>query len=230
MTTSENEQPTTELSKEDAFYLAQRGERTSRGGLHMYYHRPQNGEVTFSAAWETEYLSRLRSGFIPLPQYGTFVLTERPGDRWVPNKDPWRQILERGGIKEFPLHQILELGWHLTPPKVNGKPIEIPQLKGKTIPDYICPFCFRPERHFYAERLLNSHMTVMHKEQAGQMRAAQQLEKALQAASNPEAMRILADAIRELKDVNIPKSPKVRSPKVKRPPVNRTPYIGGQKE
>jgi len=67
-----------------------------------------------------------------LRKYGFFQQGPRSN-----TADRYKKILENGGVREFCLEQILELGWHRKPPKG----IKFPQLEGLSPIDHKCKYC-----------------------------------------------------------------------------------------
>ena len=120
-------------------------------GEHGYYKMGKNfgyrtGWVITAPVWPTYKADMEYKGLTYLPQYGTFIMTGPGGLRtkdakgylWNPADEPWRNILQLGGAKEFPISQIVAFRWHIRQPYREAK---FEQLEGVDIVDYQCPEC-----------------------------------------------------------------------------------------
>lgn len=137
-------------------------------GQHGYYKRGDNGWIITAPAWPTFRNDLEFKGCHFLDRYGTF-LYDMPGNRTVfdvngrnysPVTEPWRAIFQKGGVREFPLEQIIAYRWHLRPPY---REVKFPQLEGVRIYDLYCPECekgiFSSEREQEAIEMLRVHLT-----------------------------------------------------------------------
>lgn len=195
---------------------ADAGGSLSGSGAQGYWRKP-DGTITFGAFTVNGLRTLTRKKFMPLYEYPQFTNDPNKAMRWDPMHDPYRLMLEAGGIKEFGLEQIVELGWHRKPHRVLQAQIDklratgvsaqealetvIPQLRGFTRTDVPCPLC--PGRVFNSEEELSSH-DILHKEDVQTRRLGDAISKALtggQAAST-EAMapvlQMLAQAIQSI--------------------------------
>lgn len=135
------------------------GEGAMADSAQYGYWRKPDGWITTSGVWPTNYIKKARQGWAALDrEYGTFLDETK---EWSIRKDPYRRLLERGGAKEFPVDQILELGWHRDPPRVKGRAVHFPQLTGVETEDVQCLYC---RRWFITSIHLHKHQSVMHKE------------------------------------------------------------------
>jgi hypothetical protein len=125
-----------------------------------------------------------REAGVQLRNYGTYKSDGGIG-AWKPWTDPFLGIVQRNGLAEFDAQQIVDLGWHRPPTRQSKdshraawKPVQaliddgmsqddavktvMPQLRGRTLKDYICEFC--PSRRFNTLANLKSHESLMHKD------------------------------------------------------------------
>ena len=101
-------------------------------GKFGYYRVASNNYITTGPVWAEEKSRREEKGDEILRKYGFFQQGPRSN-----TADRYRKILENGGVREFCLEQILELGWHRKPPKG----IKFPQLEGLSPIDHKCKYC-----------------------------------------------------------------------------------------
>lgn len=110
--------------------------------------------------------------------YGDFEYSGRTGN-WTPRIDPFRSLLEAGGIVEFEAAQIIELNWHRRPHPVLERAIGLlvgrgssrekailtlmPQLETTELETHRCGFCM--DRVFNYDRDLRRHEIVMHRDE-----------------------------------------------------------------
>jgi hypothetical protein len=180
---------------------------------------PDAGYIVTGPVWPMERLRQMDKGMQYLRAYGTFDLQEGGIDS---NMEKFRRILTNGGAKEFPIKQIIELGWH----RPQGLPryarrAKFPQLKGVEIHDVTCKVCHRVFSSLEdAQALLTKHERIAHREisrEAGMIRAfgeaqgqaagplgdllgivKQQIEQqGINNAATAEAMKQLAAAVTE---------------------------------
>ena len=152
-------------------------------GRHCYFRRslnevnsdghphPQRGWIiTGNATW-SNVQHFTEKGYERLPHYGTFVIdTADPrgtpkaidtrGVPWNSALEPWKQILQMGGAKEFPVSQIIAMHWDIHPPY---RGVAFPQLRGVEVTNYQCPECTRGPFSGLTPRaaaeLLRQHLT-----------------------------------------------------------------------
>lgn len=152
------------------------------------YWRKPDGTLTFHQNGHNT-LDLLQRGWVMLPSYGVDQLTAGRRD-WNPSRDPWRMLVDRGGIKEMPLAQLRTLRFHrrarrndtashrvlwervdqLMRTQALDEPTAVeevlPQLRGtdwRDWEDFACEMC--PGRSpFNAEGDLKRHQSVMHRE------------------------------------------------------------------
>lgn len=179
---------------------------SKNSGLHCYWRKP-NGEITIAGTGQHEWQSATMRGMEPLHRYGVFPLTPVHAGAWDPPRDPFRLILQRGGIGEFSLDQILQLRWHLQPHPVLQQRIRqlqqerglswrealdevIPQLKGVTWEEHPCRFAECARRPpFNSEDELRRH-EVLHREDSRIRQQNEALAQAIEqaAAGNTQAL------------------------------------------
>ncbi len=127
----------------------------------LYWRKVTNGWIVCAPGWPQEYAKRLKRGWTPLPQYGTFVpgrvSEDARGHRFDAHREPWRVIFQKGGAEEFPLDQVIAYNWHLTPPY---REVEFPQLKGVDVDVLDCPECNLPP--FHETDHLAQHLRIRH--------------------------------------------------------------------
>jgi hypothetical protein len=192
---------------------ADSGGSLSGAGAQGYWKKP-DGTIVWGAYTVNGMRSYTRKRFMPLFEYPQFTndLNKRTG--FDPMHDSYRLILERGGIKEFGLAQIVELGWHRKPHRVLQAQIQrlidrgaseqeametvIPQLRGFVRVDVPCLLC--PGKVLNSEDELARH-EILHKEDVQTRRLSESISQAVtggQAASTEAlapVLRMLADAI-----------------------------------
>lgn len=158
-------------------------------GAWCYWRRP-DGWISLGQANPHEFQRQTEKGMVALLQYGKFSFPyDKPHD-WYPERDPWWLLLNRGGVKEFPLDQVVQLGWHQRPPYPD---VVFPQLAGQAIETTKCPVCLKifssipgPEGvSISADDLLIRHQSVMHKDRSAQDQLIQGLTRAQGQASEP---------------------------------------------
>ena len=132
----------------------------------------------------SRYTSQEYSDFIdvkhaePLTQYGS----QEAGDMWKA-ETRFGQIIAKGGLKEFSIQQMVDLGWHELPGVLAARP----ELKGAVT--LLCPQkCAR--RKFYgitleqAQGSLTKHMAVMHRDTVGPAAIGAEMAKAISQIMN----------------------------------------------
>ncbi len=185
-------------------------------GLQCYWRKP-DGTITFGSCTANGLKSYTKKKFVMLADYGEFPTSFDSVRRWDVMTDPYRLILERGGISEFTREQIVELGWHRAPHMILRHAINalvgtglseaeatlaiMPQLKGFDRLDVPCKLC--PGRVFNTEAELEHH-EVLHREDVQTRRMTDGISNALagsQAASTETLapiLKMLAEAISSL--------------------------------
>jgi hypothetical protein len=147
-------------------------------GLFMYW-RNSRGWIIIAPGWATEIEEYTMRDFQPLPKYGRFKLEE------IPKHQRYTRILERGGAKEFPIDQIVALGWVDNPPFG----LSFPQLEGIQLHRRTCPYCnkkiVRLEENV-AQRDIDAHISIAHKEISQSQQLAQSIATALDKVKMPE--------------------------------------------
>lgn len=181
------------------------------------YWRKTDGDIVFGSYTVNGLRTNSRKKFVALMDYGEFTNDVNKRIGLDPMLDPYRLILEKGGIKEFTQGQIVELGWHRKPHRVLqaaidrlvlqgvGKDVALvavmPQLAGFTRVDVPCPIC--PGRVFNSDGELSRH-EILHKDDVQTRRLGDAITHALaggQTASNETfapIIKMLADAITQL--------------------------------
>lgn len=171
------------------------GSMPGTNGTHGYW-RKLDGWICVRGMGAAEMRAGVTVGRAPLMQYGEFDTANGRGG-WDTTRDPYRQILERGGIGEFPLSQILELNWHRRPHPILAARCQelvrlrsltaeealaevIPQLRGFHREDFPCVMC--PGRQpFNGEADLLRH-EIMHQEDVRQRQLGRSIQDAILAA------------------------------------------------
>ena len=159
---------------------------------HIYWRRPE-GAIIVAPGWDSEIANFVKLGFTPLPQYGKFFL-EQPG--WAVLREPYREILRRGGAHEFTVAQLLELGWHRRAPY---RGVEFPQLEGVEIPEHPCPTC---RKVFLSEADLARHESVAHTEASRNQQLARNLANAQKDVTGPlaEVLKAMVETLARVTD------------------------------
>ena len=152
-------------------------------GRHCYFRRdphevdsdgrphPQRGWIiTGNATW-SNVQHFTEKHYERMTRYGTFIIdTADPrakpkaidtrGVPWNSALEPWKQILQMGGAKEFPVSQIIAMHWDIRPPY---RGVTFPQLRGAEVTNYQCPECSRGPFSGLTSRaaaeLLRQHLT-----------------------------------------------------------------------
>lgn len=117
------------------------------GGFPWQYWKKGDGRIiTGPEPRETMYRIYQAKGYQPLPQYGKLPTpgSPLPCCKGFMRTSQYHVILARGGAKEFPLEQIIQAGWHVTPPIVHGQAITFPQVEGREIESIACDECDKP--------------------------------------------------------------------------------------
>jgi hypothetical protein len=168
-------------------------------GQFMYWKKPENqanGEPCIEAGWVTigsanpiEIDRQEEKGMIPLRKYGKFAYPFDRASGVDVSRERYKIILQSGGAHEFPVEQILELGWHRRPPY---RGVKFPQLRGVEIHDVRCPVC---RRVFLNGDLLAKHESVVHRERSTNNQLARAIADANQSGNAPvaEALKLLAE-------------------------------------
>ncbi|KKN62515.1 hypothetical protein LCGC14_0511310 [marine sediment metagenome] len=152
------------------------------------YYRQENGWITISAATELEENARRKRGWEPLTHYGRVEMATG-----YAINHPLEALFMQGGAKELCREQIIQSGFHLTPPVVpacrtllsqyhkghseacwvDAEPVTFPQLEGDVPAGFQCRFCDRDLHP--TEQARDQHEEVMHKEQRGEIRTGKVL-------------------------------------------------------
>jgi len=129
-------------------------------GLFIYYRKP-DGWIVPAKGNPQSFASKVRRGYTPLPQYGTYTPGESSEDvRGVPfnaHAEMWRVIFQKDGAEAFPIDQIIAYNWHLTPPYAG---VTFPQMEGVEVPQLDCPECDLVPCHDVAD--LANHLRIRH--------------------------------------------------------------------
>jgi len=181
-------------------------------GMQGYWKKP-DGTITFGSYTVNGMRSYTIKGFMPLSQYGQFTTAFDARRRLDPMIDPYRHMLEQGGIKEVTQAQIVELGWHRKPHAVLARAMQrlmeqgywesealttiMPQLKGFERRDVLCQTC--PGRVFNSQDELERH-EIIHREDVQTRRLGESISSALagSAQANEPILKMLAEAIQML--------------------------------
>lgn len=145
-------------------------------------------------------VERFFNGWITLqPQYGAFNMAQG-ADGWSVKDDPYLRIIQRGGLKEFPAQQVVNLNWHRRPGRLSKRSHKliweridaligqgaseteailaaIPQLREEQLQSWGCEFC--PDRVFNEEIHLKRHESVMHADDVRSRETREGLKMAL---------------------------------------------------
>jgi hypothetical protein len=145
------------------------------------------GWVTVAQANPQEFMRQSIKGMTPLHAYGRFQFPYDAATKTWVDRERFKLIFARGGAREFPVSQILEYGWHRTPPYSD---VQFPQLAGVEIDEAMCPTCrrtFTGLPHITAKDLLAKHESVAHRDRASQDRLVRGLAEAQEKTSEPVA-------------------------------------------
>lgn len=158
------------------------------------YWRKADGYITVGGYWPTARADQAEDGWEPLRQYGFFLLTniDDAGHIWRVNTEPFRQLFERGGAKEFCVEEIVEHQWHFKPPY---KGVTFPQLAGVKVSDPVrCTRC-AGQRWFNTIDQLTKHEAIMHADEAGNKALARNLAEANAPSTEAltQALNLLAE-------------------------------------
>lgn len=173
------------------------------------YYRQPNGWITISPVTELEEVRYIREGWQSLIQYGRAEMANE-----YMAEHPFEPLFLRGGAKELPLQQVLELGFGINPPLLprcghridqfhkkhdqscwaGAQPVIFPQLAGVNPTPFICPVC---AKELPTVKARDKHEQVMHKEEKGNIRTGETLARALAEALNPNG-HISATATEQL--------------------------------
>ena len=127
----------------------------------LYWRKPPSNWIVCAPGWPQEYAKRLKRGWTPLPQYGTFTpglkSEDSRGHDFNPHREPWRIIFQKGGAEEFPVDQVIAYNLHLAPPY---KEVAFPQLEGVEVDVLDCPEC--NTQPFHATDHLAQHLRIRH--------------------------------------------------------------------
>ena len=169
--------------KEYMYFRLCKGCKVHTQGYSKITMGPANGIIT--AQEHAEFIANKHA--TPLPEYGKYDLdlVRDPGTRFKP-------IIEKGGIKEFSLFQMQELGWHRIPQVV----ALVPEL-GETeeiICTYGCATTGVKTRWFLVfdgvSESYNRHITGLHSEVAAPEAIGRKVSEAVVAAAQLKSMDI----------------------------------------
>lgn len=145
------------------------------GGRFMYYKKADTsgepGYIVVASAHPSQVPWYAKRGMIPLYQFGDFEDFEK-AENWSFRSEPYRRILEKGGVSLFPLQQIVERGWDRKPPLPN---VHFPQLDGVTVERKKCSYC---ARDFLTLEDLQAHESIRHTTTSSQTSLARHLTEA----------------------------------------------------
>jgi len=161
---------TQEIEERQAAQVFRKG-----GGKHLYYRLP-DGWIGSDNTNEFERIKRIDEGWQPLRQYGVFDFTRRTVD------EPFHNLIRNGGAKEFPVDQLIAMGWAYKPPVIDGKVTEFPQLEGADIPPSktCCNRTMTPEAY-------EQHRSVMHTGAQQQQQLGTAIAEGLKDALKPQS-------------------------------------------
>jgi hypothetical protein len=178
------------------------------------YWKCQNGEIKFLDSGPNGMQAYTRKRMYLLPEYGNYSLSPKRG--WDPMNDPFKPLLEQGGIKEFSLAQIVELNWHRRPHPVIKRQVDVlvqsgrserealdaamPQLKGYEWEDHTClnPTC-RNRLPFNSEGELRQH-EVLHREDVRTREQTKAISEAISGIGSASA-ETMAPALKAIAEV-----------------------------
>ena len=155
------------------------------------YYRQPNGWITVSPATELEEMAYRREGWQPLTRYGRVEMTTE-----YMAEHPFEVLFMKGGAKELPVEQVIEMGFTVTPPVVpacntridqfhkhhgascweDAQPVVFPQLEGVLIMSFACPIC---NRILPSAKARDQHEGVAHRSEKSDIRTGQTLADAL---------------------------------------------------
>lgn len=147
---------------------------------------PDAGYVVIGPAWPIEVIRQLDKGMSRLAHYGRFDLQEG-GEGGNVNLDPWRRLLRNGGAKEFPVTQLVEMGWHRAksrPPY--ARRMTFPQLKGALVNESACKTCGKLFSSLGdSDMLLAKHERTAHRDTSQEQGLTRALSEAQAQMSGP---------------------------------------------
>jgi hypothetical protein len=155
---------------------------------------PDGGFIVTGPAWPMERLRQMDKGMVFLRQYGVFDIEEGGINSGL---EKFRRILTNGGAKEFPVRQVVEMGWH----RPQGLPryarrAKFPQIKGVEINDAECKVCHRVFSSLGdAQALLGKHESIAHRETSQSNNLVRGLKEAQEGAQGP--LGEMLDTIRQ---------------------------------
>lgn len=188
-----------EAAPRDAAVIPEFQQAANKSYKYGYWRKP-DGYLAIAPTWPIEAANQYDQGWRKLDRrYGEFLLTNttEDGSTWRTGPDPWRQLLARGGAKEFTVQEIIEHGWHRQGNAPYG--VTFPQLVGAELPvDHVCTKC-SPKRHFNSVDDLSKHESVMHRDTSQNEQLARNMTKANAPTSDAllVALGSLTDAQRE---------------------------------
>ena len=159
------------------------------------YYRQPNGYITVSVTSPMERLRYLEEGYVYLKDYGAFDMTTE-----YSANHPFELLFIKGGAKEMPEAQVVELGFNIHPPKIPRCRQAISQYhKGHrgacfpTIPvafphvtsreSFPCRFSecnrFLEENAFPTLAGRDQHEGLMHKEAKGDIKTGEAIGEAI---------------------------------------------------
>lgn len=171
------------------------------------YYRKPDGDITFDVTSPMERLHYLEEGWKYLPEYGSFDATTE----YTANH-PFETLFLFGGAEAMPVQQVIDNGFHVWPPEIPGckraldqshkrhsgvcwsnkRVVKFPQLAGSGAKAWPCTFCAEVRA---TEAGIENHMTVVHRQERGEMRGGEAIAAAIVKGLTPpqdDASRLLA--------------------------------------
>lgn len=181
---------TTDVREEVEEEVAQRAPTGGRTRPIFGYYRKVDGDITVDVTSPMERLAYLEEGWQFLSAYGTFDATTE----YAANH-PFEALFMFGGAKEMSVKQVVENGFHVWAPDIPscGKALDqnhkrhssacmprvkvkFPQLVGTDAKAWECTFC---EQVRATKAGIDNHMTVVHREERGELRGGEAIAAAL---------------------------------------------------
>lgn len=165
------------------------------------YYRQSNGWITVSPATQLEEIAYQKQGWQPLTRYGRVEMTSE-----YMAEHPFEVLFMKGGAKEMPVEQVIELGFAINPPLLPGcnsridqfhkhhtsvcwedaRPTVFPQLIDVSVDSFLCTIC---NRTFATAKAKEQHERVIHQPEKSDMRTGQTLADALVKGLRGEAFQ-----------------------------------------
>lgn len=185
-------------------------QRSMGGGVNPFpwgYWRAANGWIVLGQYGPFEFMRQTRKGLTPLganngyrDQEVQFLLNTpeyQPNNYRLGGK--YAKLLQAGGAKEFPVDQIVELGWHVEPPLIQAAsgqwvPVVFHQMEGVEVFQYECGVCGKKSyalTNAEAKKKLRAHESIVHKETSSQSELARLLTEATAGQTTPLNERMI---------------------------------------